>query len=121
MRLVSVVLSGGSDSRLWPVSRQALPTPFMRLGGSTLLQQAIERGQACGTDELMIVTSQDHLFLIKDVLKELSNPPTASFLLLAPQDCTSGSAIALSALACEKQLWGRHSNAGFVSLPLGAR
>ena len=77
----------------------------MRLGGSTLLQQAIERGQACGTDELMIVTSQDHLFLIKDVLKELSNPPTASFLL-APQDCTSGSAIALSALACEKQFGG---------------
>ncbi len=46
MRLLPVVLAGGSGSRLWPLSRQACPTPFLKLGGSTLLQQAIERGQA---------------------------------------------------------------------------
>jgi mannose-1-phosphate guanylyltransferase len=33
-------------TRLWPVSRQELPKPFMRLGASTLLQQAVERSQA---------------------------------------------------------------------------
>ena len=59
MRLLSVVLSGGSGTRLWPVSRQAYPKPFMQIGGSTLLQQGIERGQACGTRDLLVVTNQD--------------------------------------------------------------
>ena len=51
VKLIAVVLSGGAGSRLWPASRQAYPKPFMKLGGSTLLQQAIERGQACGTGD----------------------------------------------------------------------
>ncbi|HWJ95977.1 MAG TPA: sugar phosphate nucleotidyltransferase, partial [Telluria sp.] len=37
MKLVSVVLSGGAGTRLWPASRQAFPKPFMELGGSPLL------------------------------------------------------------------------------------
>lgn len=102
MRLLSVVLSGGAGSRLWPVSRQALPKPFMKLGDSTLLQQAIERGQACGTGELMVVTNKDHLFLTKDVLKAMSDPPSATFLL-EPKGRNTGPAIALAALQCEKQ------------------
>ena len=75
MRLLSVVLSGGAGSRLWPASRQAFPKPFMKIGDSTLLQQAVERGQACGTGDLMIVTNKDHLFLTKDVLGQMSDPP----------------------------------------------
>ena len=55
MKLVSVILYGSAGSRLWPVSRQALPKPFMHLGGSSLLQQAVERGQAYGIDEVIIV------------------------------------------------------------------
>ena len=43
MRLLPVVLSGGSGTRLWPASRQTFPTPFMKIGSATLLQQAIER------------------------------------------------------------------------------
>ncbi len=36
--LLAVVLSGGSGTRLWPVSREALPKPFMRIGdGPSLL------------------------------------------------------------------------------------
>ncbi|WP_396436167.1 sugar phosphate nucleotidyltransferase, partial [Limnohabitans sp.] len=57
MKLISIVLSGGAGTRLWPASRQAYPKPFMKLGGSALLEQAISRGQACGTDDLLIVTN----------------------------------------------------------------
>ena len=39
MKLISVVLSGGAGTRLWPVSRQAHPKPFMKLGGSALLER----------------------------------------------------------------------------------
>ena len=105
MRLLSVVLSGGVGSRLWPASRQAFPKPFMKLGGSTLLQQAIERGQACGTDDLMIVTHKDHLFLSKDVLRGMDDPPRTTFLL-EPQGRNTGPAVALAALQCSRQFGG---------------
>src|SRR5918993_2437990 len=105
MRLLSVLLSGGAGSRLWPASRQAFPKPFMKLGDSTLLQQAVERGQACGTGDLMIVTNKDHLFLTKDVLAQMSDPPDAT-LLLEPKGRNTAPAIALAALQCERQFSG---------------
>lgn len=99
MKLVSVVLSGGAGTRLWPASRQAYPKPFMKLGGSSLLAQAICRGQACGTDELLVITNQDHLFLTKAVIKDIQDPPSASFLL-EPKGRNTGPAIALASLHC---------------------
>lgn len=101
MRLLSVVLSGGSGTRLWPVSRQAYPKPFMQIGGSTLLQQTIERGQACGTGDLLVVTNQDHLWHTQNVLEQMADAPETSFLL-EPKGRNTGPAIALAALHCEK-------------------
>lgn len=105
MRLLSVVLAGGAGSRLWPVSRQAFPKPFMKLGDSTLLQQAIERGQACGIGDLMIVTHKDHLFLVKDVLRGVGDPPHTTFLL-EPDARNTSPAIALAALQCAREFGG---------------
>ena len=105
MRVLSVVLSGGAGSRLWPASRQAFPKPFMKIGGSSLLQQAIERGQACGTDELMVVTNKDHLFLTKDVLRQMADPPKTT-LLLEPKGRNTAPAIALAALQCAREFGG---------------
>lgn len=102
MRLISVVLSGGAGTRLWPASRQAYPKPFMKMGGCTLLQQAIVRGQACGTGELLVVTNQDHLFLTKNVVSEIGDPPQAHYLL-EPKGRNTGPAIALAALQCARQ------------------
>jgi mannose-1-phosphate guanylyltransferase / mannose-6-phosphate isomerase len=102
MKLVSVILSGGAGTRLWPVSRQTLPKPFMRLGGSSLLQQAFERGQACGTEDSIVVTNQDYLFLTRDVVKEIADPPRMRYLL-EPKGRNTAPAIALAALACAEQ------------------
>jgi len=77
----------------------------MKLGGSTLLQQAIERGQACGTGDLMVVTNKDHHFLTKDVLRQMADPPDAT-LLLEPKGRNTGPAIALAALQCIAQFSG---------------
>jgi mannose-1-phosphate guanylyltransferase / mannose-6-phosphate isomerase len=101
MKIISVVLSGGAGSRLWPVSRHAYPKPFMKLGGSALLEQAVSRGQACGTDELIIVTNQDHLFLTQSLLAGMTDPPHARYLL-EPKGRNTAPAIALAALACEQ-------------------
>ena len=99
MKLISVVLSGGAGTRLWPVSRQGYPKPFMKLGGAALLEQAIARGQACGTDDVIIVTNQDHFYLTQDLVGEISNPPNAHYLL-EPEGRNTAPAIALAALAC---------------------
>jgi mannose-1-phosphate guanylyltransferase/mannose-6-phosphate isomerase len=99
MKLISVVLSGGAGTRLWPASRQAYPKPFMKLGGSALLEQAIARGQACGTDDVLIVTNQDHLYLTQNLISEMADPPRASYLL-EPKGRNTAPAIALAALAC---------------------
>lgn len=103
MALIAVVMSGGAGARLWPVSRQAHPKPFMKLGGIALLQQAIERGQACGTDDAIIVTNQDHLFLSRDLVSGLADPPHVRYLL-EPKGRNTAPAIALSALACLHEL-----------------
>ena len=102
MKLISVVLSGGSGTRLWPASRQAYPKPFMKLGGSALLEQAIARGQACGTDDVLIVTNQDHLFLTQNLVAEMIQPPRVSYLL-EPKGRNTAPAIALAALAVAQQ------------------
>ena len=99
MKLVSIILSGGAGTRLWPISRQALPKPFMHFGGSSLLQQAIDRGQACGTDNCFVVTNQDYLYLTRDVIQHLNDPPHARYLL-EPKGRNTAPAIALAALAC---------------------
>ncbi|MBE0592897.1 MAG: hypothetical protein IH616_10925, partial [Gemmatimonadales bacterium] len=40
--MIPVVLSGGAGTRLWPVSREAFPKPFIRLGnGPSLLQRTL--------------------------------------------------------------------------------
>lgn len=105
MRLLSVVLAGGSGSRLWPLSRQACPTPFLKLGNSTLLQQAVERGQAVGGSNVFIVTAKHNQFLAEDVLRQLPQP-MASTLVLEPESRGTGPAIALAALQCVKQFGG---------------
>ena len=71
----------------------------MQVGGSALLQQAIERGQACGTDDAIIVTNQDYLFLSRDVMAGLTDPPHVHYLL-EPKGRNTAPAIALAALAC---------------------
>src|SRR4051812_37498583 len=100
MKLVSVVLSGGAGTRLWPASRQAHPKPFMKLGGQALLAQAVARGQACGIDELVVITNHEHLFLTRHLLEQFSRPPNTQFIL-EPDGRNTGPAIALAALHCE--------------------
>ena len=102
MKLVSVILSGGAGTRLWPVSRQTLPKPFMRLGGTSLLQQAVERGQACGIENSIVVTNQDYFFLTRDEMKGLVDPPRTHYLL-EPKGRNTAPAIALAARACVEQ------------------
>lgn len=97
MKIIPVVLCGGAGSRLWPVSRESYPKPFLKIGEKSLLQQAIERGQACGADELLVVANQDHFFLVKDVIARMENQPQCDYIL-EPRARNTAPAITLAAL-----------------------
>ena len=99
--LIPVILSGGAGTRLWPVSRQAYPKPFMRMGdGQTLLYKTLDRALAVAdAASVVTVTAQDHYFLTRD--EYARHPKTASIstrFLLEPAGRNTAPAIVLAAL-----------------------
>jgi mannose-1-phosphate guanylyltransferase/mannose-6-phosphate isomerase len=66
--LIPVILSGGSGTRLWPVSRSAYPKPFMRMGDNeSLLRKTLDRALRLADDgHVLTVTGRDYYFLTRD-------------------------------------------------------
>lgn len=101
--LIPIILSGGAGTRLWPVSREARPKPFMRIaGGKSLLTQTHERALAVsGNTAPLIVTNRDYYFLSRD---ELDGQEIKPRYLLEPTGRNTAPAIALAAMwAIEQQ------------------
>jgi mannose-1-phosphate guanylyltransferase/mannose-6-phosphate isomerase len=95
--LTPVILSGGSGTRLWPLSRKNLPKQFLALSGdATLFQQTVERTRAlAGVGAPIVVCSEEHRFLVAEQLRAL-NVEGAS-ILLEPRPRNTAPAIALAA------------------------
>ncbi|MFL2945982.1 MAG: mannose-1-phosphate guanylyltransferase/mannose-6-phosphate isomerase [Parvibaculales bacterium] len=93
-KIVSIILSGGAGTRLWPISRRMHPKPFMEVAGKPLLAHALERA-ALIADEALIVTNQEHYYLTENLLKETPNAPQVSYLL-EPKGRNTAPAIALA-------------------------
>jgi mannose-1-phosphate guanylyltransferase / mannose-6-phosphate isomerase len=100
-KLSPVVLCGGAGTRLWPVSREAVPKPFMRLAdGQSLLQKAFLRAAGLpGVSEVLVVANREYYFQTRDEFKALGNAiggVTPRFLL-EPFGRNTAAAIALAA------------------------
>jgi mannose-1-phosphate guanylyltransferase/mannose-6-phosphate isomerase len=110
--LIPIILSGGAGTRLWPVSREAYPKPFMRIGdGKSLLTQTHERALAVsGNTAPLIVTNRDYYFLSRD---ELAGQEVKPNYLLEPTGRNTAPAIALAALWAQKQ----HRDACMLVMP----
>ncbi|HXH02009.1 MAG TPA: mannose-1-phosphate guanylyltransferase/mannose-6-phosphate isomerase [Candidatus Competibacteraceae bacterium] len=99
--IISVILCGGAGTRLWPVSREGHPKPFMKMadGESLLLKTYLRAAQMADGGEILTVTNRDYFFMSKDELTRarLGEPQMATFLL-EPIGRNTAPAIALAAL-----------------------
>ncbi|MEQ8601898.1 MAG: mannose-1-phosphate guanylyltransferase/mannose-6-phosphate isomerase [Marivibrio sp.] len=97
-KLQPVILSGGSGTRLWPLSRKALPKQLLALDGEeTLLQQTARRVADADRFKAPILIAGDlHRFVIADQLTDIGVVPAA--LLLEPVGRNTAPAAALAAL-----------------------
>jgi len=99
MQLLPIILSGGSGTRLWPVSREAMPKPFMKIaGGKSLLQLTWERACALpGVSHAAVVTNMAYSYKTAEELMDQSGARQIS-LLLEPVGRNTAPAVALAAL-----------------------
>jgi mannose-1-phosphate guanylyltransferase / mannose-6-phosphate isomerase len=93
-----VILSGGSGTRLWPMSRSLYPKQLLALFGDTsLLQQTVERVAGHpGFAPPLIVANEEHRFIIAEQLREIR--VEAAALLLEPIGRNTAPAAAVAAL-----------------------
>lgn len=98
-QLIPVILSGGSGSRLWPVSRKLHPKPFMRLpDGETLMGKTFRRASELpNVQEILTVTNRDLYFRTRDEFAALALGALTQRYLLEP--CGRNTAPAIAAAA----------------------
>ena len=103
--LVPTILCGGAGSRLWPVSRETHPKPFIRLAdGQSLLQKAFLRGaQLPGVGKVLTVTNRDLFFKTEDEYREVNAGGVATSFILEPFGRNTAPAIAAAALQVAKE------------------
>lgn len=104
--LVPTILCGGAGSRLWPVSRELHPKPFIRLAdGQSLLQKAFLRGTNLpGVSQILTVTNRELLFKTEDEFREINTSNISTGFILEPFGRNTAPAIAAAALQIHKTL-----------------
>ena len=97
--LTPVILSGGSGTRLWPLSRELSPKQLLRLVGQrTLLQDTVLRSRSLSQQIAppIVVCSEDHRFLVAEQLREIGVRPRTT--VLEPKGRNTAPALAIAAL-----------------------
>lgn len=97
MNIIPIILSGGSGTRLWPLSRSGYPKQFMDLDGTTLFGNTVLRAAALPhTSNPIIVCNESHRFFAASILQQLD---INGQIILEPIARNTAPAIALAALA----------------------
>lgn len=100
--MIPVILSGGSGTRLWPISRESHPKPYLKLpNGNSLLQETFKR--ACGIkDSSEIITVTNENYYLKSISEykhqklNLTHPVKQTFIL---EPCGRDTAISITLAA----------------------
>jgi mannose-1-phosphate guanylyltransferase/mannose-6-phosphate isomerase len=100
--IVPVILSGGSGTRLWPVSRKSYPKQYWPLASArSLLEETAIRAKGAGLAPPIVVCNHEHRFLVAEQLRAAG--VDGARILLEPEGRNSAPAIAAAAaLAAEE-------------------
>ena len=101
MVVIPVILSGGSGTRLWPLSRKHYPKQLLNLMGGvyTMLQETAVR--VCHLQPPIVVCNEDHRFMVAEQCHSININPSA--IILEPVARNTAPAIALAAFEALKQ------------------
>jgi mannose-1-phosphate guanylyltransferase/mannose-6-phosphate isomerase len=110
MSLQPVILSGGSGTRLWPLSREAYPKQFLALTSDyTMLQETVRRldgleeehpHHGVGMVDPIVVCNEAHRFLVAEQMRLIGRSPAA--IILEPKGRNTAPALTLAALAATR-------------------
>lgn len=97
-----VILSGGTGTRLWPLSRAALPKQLLALHGErTMIQETVLRSRLPGAAAPLLLCSDAHRFLVAEQMQEIGVEPRA--IVLEPMGRNTAPAAAVAALMTAEQ------------------
>lgn len=101
--MIPVILSGGSGTRLWPLSRGQYPKQFLALvSGHTMLQETVLRlNGLAGIKPAIAVCNENHRFMLAEQLWEIGKKPAA--IILEPVGRNTAPAVAMAALMAESE------------------
>ncbi|GHC74007.1 mannose-1-phosphate guanylyltransferase/mannose-6-phosphate isomerase [Pseudorhodoferax aquiterrae] len=103
MLIQPVVLSGGSGTRLWPLSREKYPKQLLPLiGDDSLLQATVRRVEGLAGVSVaapMVVSNEEYRFVIAEQLRLMGKPGT---IVLEPVGRNTAPALTLAALAARR-------------------
>ena len=92
-----VILSGGSGTRLWPLSREAYPKQFLPLAGElTMLQATWQRVAPLAARGPLVIANEEHRFVAAEQLQQVG--AEAAAIILEPVGRNTAPAIAVAAL-----------------------
>jgi mannose-1-phosphate guanylyltransferase/mannose-6-phosphate isomerase len=95
--MIPLILSGGSGSRLWPLSRKLYPKQFLALTGSaTMFQQTLKRLALEGMGKPIVVCNEEHRFIVSEQLAAIDCK--AQSILLEPFGRNTAPAVAIAAM-----------------------
>lgn len=100
----SIILAGGSGTRLWPLSREKYPKQFLKLGKMSLFQSTVERCLEISTvKDILVVTNESQKFLVIGQIKELGISIPDENVLVEPKGRNTLPAICLGIKEIEKR------------------
>jgi mannose-1-phosphate guanylyltransferase len=100
MNIVPVILCGGAGSRLWPLSRELHPKPFVTLpGGDTLIRKTFQRATASpDVSRVVTVTNRELMFLASDEYEQVPGRDVELSFILEPFGRDTAAAIGLACM-----------------------
>ncbi len=95
--MIPIILSGGSGTRLWPLSRKMYPKQFISLlHDETMLQKTLKRLDGLEHDAPIVVCNSEHRFIVAEQARQIGIEDLS--IILEPFGRNTAPAIAVAAL-----------------------